>query len=1023
MNPRFASTALAILLVPLAAQASFTQSPPTPRDENARDLFDKAAIKAFSDDFGRSLDRMSLSVVVDPFQPVLFVQDANARTTPTDLDGAIRDYDEALKISPNDVALHFGRGAAYFYKGNLKAALEDFDEACKLAPSNADAVELRGSARAALQDFAGAMRDFEDATRLKPNDSALWSTRASIEATSVMVRYRMDPSLVFDRTFAPWKESDFAPAMKTFARALEINPNEVRALYGRAFVRMVEGDGDGAVEDMRRVVELNPSTDSADRAFILNGLGMALARAGNHEAAIATFDKALEIRPNSFRTLNNRGTEKLSKGDLAGAEADLNKSIELASNYMLAYLNRGFVRMGQGESAQAIEDFTKTMEMPWSLPITLAALTARANAKAEAGDVAGSEKDYARAIELDPENPATYIVRAHVRLARGDVDGTERDVKKASLLSPDNASCFLLRGGIKAMKGDNAAAIVDYEKASDLNPKDPTAYINRGMARTYTKDWQGAASDAQKVISLKPEYADLAQATFLLGVAIEGGSQDREKSAEQYRRAIEINPRYDMAYWKLGFTKTLGGDRAGAILEFNKALEINPRNPFALMDRGVAKAALGDYTGGMADFDAAIAINPKEAKLYGQRGAAKQDHGDYDGAIADYETELKLNPKNELAPKTIERCKLMKSNGGRLWDKDYGDLLAQAQKKLEAGDRAGAVALLEQAVKKNPKVSAAYGELGQIKAVNGDLQGGLELFGKAIELDSTDFVSRARRGNVLMQTGNSRAALADFDVAVMCLPHDGLPLVCRAMAHGNLGDLDGAEKDLDAAEKVQPGFPQIPVVREKIAALRRGQMPQLSQVSPEVNAEVEKLVQSGWSMAEHGDLNGALAEGNKALALNPADSRTHTFLARVKNAQGDAAGALADCDQAIAIQPNNFMAYSMRSMIKIDRSDWTGVIEDSSRALAINPQDVFSYLNRGKAKANTRDFDGAIGDYDRGIAMLNPADPRAFAERGMVKAAKQDWNGAIADYNHALILAPNDPGLLTLKEKAKAHQP
>jgi tetratricopeptide (TPR) repeat protein len=430
---------------------------------------------------------------------------------------------------------------------------------------------------------------------------------------------------------------------------------------------------------------------------------------------------------------------------------------------------------------------------------------------------------------------------------------------------------------------------------------------------------------------------------------------------------------------------------------------------------------MGDYTGGMADFDAAIAINPKEAKLYSQRGAAKQDHGDYEGAIADYEVELKLNPKSELAPRAIERCKVMKSNGGRLWDKDYGDLLAQAQKKLEAGDRAGAVALLEQAVEKNPKVSVAYSELGQIKAVAGDLQGGFELLGKAIEVDPTDYVSRARRGNVLMQTGNSRAALADFDIAVMCLPHDALPLVCRAMAHGNLGDLDGAEKDLDAAEKLQPGFPQIPVVREKIAALRKGKLSQPSPVSPEINAQVEKLVQSGWSMAEQGNLDGALSEGNKALSLNPADSRTRTYLARVKNARGDANGALAECEQALAIDPNNFMAYSMRCMIKIDKADWVGVIEDSSKALALNPADVFSYLNRGKAKANTGDLKGAVADYDAGITRLQPPDPRAYLERAEIKKGLSDWRGAVADYDQALLLVPGEPGISAKRNEAQSR--
>jgi tetratricopeptide (TPR) repeat protein len=80
---------------------------------------------------------------------------------------------------------------------------------------------------------------------------------------------------------------------------------------------------------------------------------------------------------------------------------------------------------------------------------------------------------------------------------------------------------------IKALKGDNAGAIVDYGRAIEINPKDATAYINRGMARTYTEDWKGAASDAEKVISLKPEYADLAQAYFVLGVAIDARSHGK----------------------------------------------------------------------------------------------------------------------------------------------------------------------------------------------------------------------------------------------------------------------------------------------------------------------------------------------------------------------------------------------------------------------------------------------------------------------------------------------------------------
>ena len=263
--------------------------------------------------------------------------------------------------------------------------------------------------------------------------------------------------------------------------------------------------------------------------------------------------------------------------------------------------------------------------------------------------------------------------------------------------------------------------------------------------------------------------------------------------------------------------------------------------------------------------------------------------------------------------------------------------------------------------------------------------------------------------------------MSDLTRTIGLNPKNGIAYLYRAVLKGNANDFQGCTEDLDHASLLLPGHPDIPILRKNLEA-KRGLAPAKSPVDTAKNAEVEKIVEAAWNMASQGNLDGALAEGNRALALNPSDSRTYTFLARVKNSRGDAAGALADCDHALAIEPNNFMAYSIRSMIKIDKADWAGVIEDSTKALAITPQDVFSYLNRGKARANTRDLDGALADYNRGISMLNPPDPRAFAERGMVKAGKGDWNGAVSDYDEALKLAPNDPGLLTLKDKAKAHQ-
>ena len=57
-----------------------------------------------------------------------------------DLDGAIKDYDECIKIAPEQVNMdaYFGRGMAYKAKGDMKRAAEDLKKAVELKPENAD---------------------------------------------------------------------------------------------------------------------------------------------------------------------------------------------------------------------------------------------------------------------------------------------------------------------------------------------------------------------------------------------------------------------------------------------------------------------------------------------------------------------------------------------------------------------------------------------------------------------------------------------------------------------------------------------------------------------------------------------------------------------------------------------------------------------------------------------------------------------------------------------------------------------
>jgi tetratricopeptide (TPR) repeat protein len=187
------------------------------------------------------------------------------------------------------------------------------------------------------------------------------------------------------------------------------------------------------------------------------------------------------------------------------------------------------------------------------------------------------------------------------------------------------------------------------------------------------------------------------------------------------------------------------------------------------------------------------------------------------------------------------------------------------------------------------------------------------------------------------------------------------------------------------------------------------------------------------------DLDGALADFNKAIGLNPnlvvarenrdrtiqsKNERNKTFaetwnkFGRIKKDDGDLDGALHGYNKAIELDPNFATAYSNRGLVKKAKGDLDGAIADFNKAIELKPASAIYYSNRGSVRRKKGDLENALTDCNKAIE-LNPDSAFAYNNRGMIKRVKGDLDGALEDYNKAISLKPDFSEAISNRDKAK----
>jgi tetratricopeptide (TPR) repeat protein len=241
------------------------------------------------------------------------------------------------------------------------------------------------------------------------------------------------------------KAGDTATAITGLEKILANAPasSEAHLLLGQAYYRA--GQKDKAQEQWMAAFQLNPAAvpllDSQDADEWLK-VGNAHASLNQLDQALAAYQTALKIRPDTAAALTNIGTVYYQQGKFDEAAQQMHKALAIdpgdaETHYML----------GATYVQQALGIEPNGAETPM-----LGATSVQQQKLDEA------EKSFNKAIELKPDLAEAYTGLGNVQLARKNTDEAVKTLQKATALKPDQAEAWLALGQAYAAQGNTTEA-------------------------------------------------------------------------------------------------------------------------------------------------------------------------------------------------------------------------------------------------------------------------------------------------------------------------------------------------------------------------------------------------------------------------------------------------------------------------------------------------------------------------------------------------------------------------------------
>jgi tetratricopeptide (TPR) repeat protein len=359
-------------------------------------------------------------------------------------------------------------------------AMKDLDVAIEAEPKFADALILKGRIHVLRSE-------------IKKGIEALSQAQSSLEETiqadesDAESKTKLSDVLVMKSVL----RQDADERLQDLLRAIEVNPENERAVQQSVETLVALGRLDEADVALRKFLEASPSNDYAIRR-----MAMLLTQNEKLEEAIAFLSDKIAEFPDRSNLYALRAAIHLARGTsgneaqvLEAALLDCNKAIELDPQNLDAVLTRAKVSLASKNLEVAKKDLETLQAARPDLP-DLSLL--RMDIAIQEKRIADAIVDLERLVQLNPENRLLLMQLG----AFYQMDNRPKKALRIAdrLVKADSADwqALRLRGDIQLSLGQHADAIADYESAIDTIAEDD-------------EDFPGILNNLAWVLSTSPE--------------------------------------------------------------------------------------------------------------------------------------------------------------------------------------------------------------------------------------------------------------------------------------------------------------------------------------------------------------------------------------------------------------------------------------------------------------------------------------------------------------------------------------